>query len=301
MKKPPALQQGNKAIIVSPAGKIDETLVRNAATVLSEWGLDVTIAQHALCESGRFSGFVEQRLSDLQQAMDDPNIRLIFCSRGGYGVTHLLDKLNFAGIKQNPKWIVGYSDITALHTALQKEGIVSIHAPMAKHFSDEGSGDVSVRYTKALLAGQSVKYDILTTEKSYLNRQGKTTGRLFGGNLTVFCGLLGTPYLKVPKNGILCIEDIGEAPYKIDRMIHQLKLSGILSNLKGLIVGQFSDYEEDNLMYAALYESIQSAVSEYTYPVCFDFPMGHVKHNFPMLLGARVSLSVNRERIILRQ
>ena len=301
MKRPAPLQFNDKAVIVSPAGKIEEYLVKDAVTVLESWGLIPEISENALCDTGRFSGFVEQRLSDLQKAFDDPYVRLILCSRGGYGTVHLLDKLDFTNIKINPKWLIGFSDITALHAALQANGIMSVHGPMAKHFSEEGAEDVSVRYTKSILAGQSIKYEIPVGKSGYLNRVGKASGRLFGGNLAVFCGIMGTKLVKIPTNGILFIEDTGEAPYKVDRMIYQLKLAGVFDKISGLIVGQFNDYAEDNEMYTALHQSILNAVSEYSFPVCFDFPIGHVKLNFPVIMGARASLNVKENSIIFKQ
>ena len=138
MQRPPSLQQHDKAVILSPAGKIEASLVHNAAAVLESWGLDVVTGEHALLETGRYSGTVEQRLEDLQKAFDDPEVKLILCSRGGYGTVHLIDRIDFSGIRKNPKWVVGYSDITALHAALQIHGIASVHGPMAKHFSEEG-------------------------------------------------------------------------------------------------------------------------------------------------------------------
>lgn len=301
MKRPSSLQFNDKAVIVSPAGKIDEYLVKDAASVLESWGLLPEISENALCDTGRFSGFVEQRLSDLQNAFDDPDVKLILCSRGGYGVVHLLDKLDFTCMKINPKWLVGFSDITALHAALQANGIMSVHGPMAKHFSDEGAQDVSVRYTKSIVAGQSVKYEVPVGKSKFLNRLGKASGKLFGGNLAVFCGIMGTKFLKILANGILFIEDIGESPYKVDRMIYQLKLAGVFDKISGLIVGQFTDYEEDSQMYNALHESILNAISEYSFPVCFDFPIGHVKLNFPVIMGARASLNVKENSIIFKQ
>ena len=301
MKRPSPLQSNDKAVIVSPAGRIEESLVTKALSVLRQWGLIAEASENALCRTGRFSGFVEQRLSDLQQAFNDPDVRLIVCSRGGYGVIHLLDKLDFTAIKQNPKWIVGYSDITALHAALQINGIQSVHGPMAKHFSEEGAEDVAVRYTKSILAGQPIKYQVPVARNHYLNRNGRASGGLFGGNLSVFCGLLGTKYAKIPRNGILFIEDIGEAPYKVDRMIYQLKLAGVFEKIGGLVVGQFTDYEEDNEMYATLYESILNAVREYDFPICFDFPVGHVALNFPLIMGARTQLHVKKDEIVLKQ
>jgi len=299
--RPPLLKSRDKAVIVSPAGKIDADIVDKATSILREWGLKVEVGENALSRVGRFSGSIEQRLSDLQKAMDDAEVNLIFCSRGGYGMVHLLDRLNFDGMIRNPKWVVGYSDITALHSALQSNGIISIHGPMAKHFAEEGASDKAVAYTKTVLTEGRIDYKIEGTEYSALNRKGKTSGRLFGGNLSVFCGILGSRFAAIPKEGILFIEDIGEEPYRVDRMMYQLRLAGVFDNIKGLIVGRFTDYSEDNAMYGPLYKSILEAVVPYTFPVCFGFPVGHVKDNYPLMMGAETALTVTNDQIILKQ
>ncbi|WP_298653636.1 LD-carboxypeptidase [uncultured Proteiniphilum sp.] len=301
MKRPPSLQFNDRAVILSPAGKIDGYVVQDAAAMLESWGLRPEISENALCDAGRFSGSIEQRLSDLQKAFDDPAVRLVLCSRGGYGTAHLLGELNFSGIKRNPKWVVGYSDITILHAALQAHGIASLHGPMAQHFSDEGAEDIAVRYTKIILAGQPVSYHIPVGDSRLLNREGSAVGRVFGGNLSVFCGLLGTKYARIPRGGILFIEDIGEAPYRVDRMIYQLELAGVFRRIGGLIVGRFTGYEEDSQMYFPLQESIREAVNGYDFPLCFNFPVGHVRLNFPLIMGATAVLTVEEEFISFRQ
>ena len=300
MKRPPFLKLNDKAVIVSPSGNVSPAYVNKTIDILQEWGLVASISENALQETGRFSGFIEQRLSDLQTAIDDPEVKLIFCSRGGYGAVQLLDRLDFTAMKTNPKWIVGYSDITALHTALQSEGIMSIHGPMAKHFSDEGGANLSVLYTKAAVSGKDLNYTILV-EHPFLNRLGKATGTLFGGNLSVYTSLLGSKYLKIPRNGILFIEDIGEEPYRVDRMIYQLKIAGVFDKIKGLIVGQFTEYEEDNKMYGTLYDSILYAVQEFDFPVCFGFPVGHTRINLPIVMGGRATLTIKKDTVLLKQ
>ena len=300
MIRPPFLKLNDKAVIVSPCGKISSVYINNTAEILKNWGLKVEISEHALNETGSFSGFVEQRLADFQCAMDDPDTKLIFCSRGGYGTIHLLEKLNFDKIKRNPKWMMGYSDITALHSSFLSNGVMSIHAPMAKHFSDESESDLSVLYSKMALMGKPLDYNIKIQSHS-LKREGRSTGTIFGGNLSVLTSLMGSKFFRIPRNGILFLEDIGEKPYKVDRMIYQLKISGILNQIKGLIVGQFTDYEEDSNMYASLYESIFSTVKEYSFPICFDFPVGHTKTNLPMIMGGNATLTVEKESIKLKQ
>lgn len=293
---PPNLNSGDKAVIISPSGNIDLQYINGACQVLQNWGLVVEIATHAEGQYGRFGGTVDQRIADLQQAMDDPDVRLIFCSRGGYGIVHLLDKLNFEGIKKYPKWIVGYSDITALHLALLQDGIVSLHAPMARHLTED-SLDIASSYLKDSLFINMPEY---SRDSHSLNREGLVRGKLFGGNLAVLSGLIGTPYMAVPENGILFIEDIGEAPYKIDRMMWQLKLSGILSRISALIIGQFTDCSEDPLMGSTIYESISDIVKDYNYPLVFNFPVGHVKENYSLLHGAAVELEVSENNVKMK-
>ena len=300
MKRPPFLKLNDKVVILSPAGNICAEHVNKATDIMREWGLEVTVSENALRETGRFSGFVEQRWQDLQRAMDDPDVKLIFCSRGGYGAVHLLDRLDFSAIKKQPKWLIGYSDITALHTAWQSNGIMSVHGPMAQHFSEEGAANLSVLYSKAALSGKDLHYTV-PAAYPFLNREGKASGTLFGGNLTVYTSLLGSKYIKIPRNGILLLEDIGEEPYRIDRMIYQLKIAGVFDRLKGLIVGQFTEYEEDNTMYGSLYESILSAVKEYDFPICFGYPVGHTSINLPIIMGGNATLTVNKENVLLKQ
>lgn len=301
MIQPPKLKLNDKAIIVSPAGNIDSLLVYNTASILSDWGLDVAISDNALTKAGRFSGTVEDRASDLQQALNDKDIKMILCSRGGYGAIHLLNKVDFVGLKRYPKWIIGYSDITALHSALQKNGIMSIHGPMAKHFSEEGINDPSVISTKSILFGENIHYQITVNDNYSINKNGEAEGVLFGGNLAVMCGLLGTKLFYAPKNGILFIEDIGEPPYKIDRFINQLKLSGMFDKISGLIVGIFTEYEEDPNMYYPLRETIANTLREYSFPICFNFPVGHVTKNYPLVTGKEAILSVTNNNINFKQ
>lgn len=299
MKKyisPPLLNKNDKAVIISPSGSIESSFIDGAKLVLESWGLNVIVSQYAREKNGRFCGTVEQRVEDLQGAMDDPDVKLIFCSRGGYGIVHLLDRLNFTEIKKYPKWLVGYSDITALHLAFMKNGILSAHAPMARHLAEDGEDTASL-YLRRLLFEGIYEYSIASHP---LNRIGIADGRLWGGNLAVLGGLIGTPFADVPDNSILFVEDIGEGAYKIDRMMWQLKLAGVLDRLSGLVVGQFADCEEDFLMYAPIYESIMNLVSGYNYPVVFDFPVGHVKENFPLVYSGKIRLEVNTHKVLLK-
>ena len=301
MRFPNPLQFKDQAIILSPSGNIEDFHVQNTAKILKEWGLIPKVSKFALGKNGRFSGTIEERLYDLQEAFDDPSIKLIICSRGGYGAVHLLEYLNFKEIRKHPKWLLGYSDITALHSALQVHGIATLHAPMTKHFSDEGVYDLSVRYTKSILSGQSVDYQIPINETFPFNRQGRAKGKLFGGNLSVLCGIIGTHFFRIPNNGILFIEEVGEAPYKVDRMIYQLKLAGVFRRIKALIIGKFTNYEEDESMYFSLKESILDATKEYRFPIVFNFPAGHVRLNFPLILGETAEILIGKDNISFKQ
>lgn len=295
--RPDFLRQGDKAIIISPSGNIEPELIDKAVTRLQSWGLNVEVSPHAKNQHGRFCGTIEERLSDIQNAFDDEKAKLILCSRGGYGCVHLLEKLNFEKIKKTPKWLVGYSDITVLHQAFLLNNMASLHAPMAKHIVEEDSNNISTQYLKELLFGNIAEYKIDTHP---LNTEGCTKGILFGGNLAVLCSLIGSEYLQIPENGILFIEDIGEDPYKIDRMMWTLKLSGILAKIKGLIIGSFSGYEEDPLMYENVYESIRTMIEPFDIPICFNFPVGHTKHNYPLLHGCAIELNIKNNNSLFK-
>lgn len=292
---PESLKKGDKVTIISPSGSINNEYIDAAKSLLEAWELQVTVSKYARNKAGRFCGNIEERLSDIQSAMDDEECKMILCSRGGYGIVHLLDKLRFDKIKQHPKWLVGYSDITALHQVFLHEGLMSLHAPMAKHIAEEGE-DTAIMYLKDTLFGDSPQY---TIDSHQLNVYGNTEGILFGGNLAVLSSLMGSKYTRFPSKEILFLEDIGERPYQIDRMMWNLKIAGVLANISGLIIGQFTDYEEDPLMYTSVYQSIHDMVSEYNIPVAFNFPVGHVKDNYPLLHGCQVKLSVVEEQTSL--
>lgn len=296
MKIPPKLKKKDKAIILSPSGCVEQNFIYGAITVLKSWDLDVHISRFAEGKHGRYGGTVDQRLSDLQEAMDDRSVKLIFCSRGGYGIVQLLEMLSFDGIRKHPKWVVGFSDITALHLALLKHGVASLHGPMARHLTEYPFNAATSLLRKALFE-KELTYNLYSRS---FNRYGEIKGTILGGNLAVLSALVGTPLLKLPKNPILFIEDVAEAPYKIDRMMWQLKLSGILKNLSGLIIGQFSEYKEDPSMGLTVSESIWDMVKEYKYPVVFDFPVGHIEDNYSIIHGCKVNMVVKNDNVNLK-
>lgn len=293
---PQFLQLYDQIRIISPSGAIDPQFIDGAKRVLEGWELQVTEGDFARSSYGRFAATKEQRIADLQAALDDSDVKAILCSRGGYGVAQIIDKLNFAKFKQSPKWLIGFSDITILHNAITNLDVASIHGIMAKHLTELPENSDQVRYLKEILFGKLPEYQIPANAH---NRMGKSTGKLIGGNLSVFVGMSGTAFDLPYENNILFIEDIAEKPYHIDRMMQNLRLSGALSKISGLVVGQFSDCDEDPMMMQTIAEIIADAVKDYTYPVCFDFPSGHVDYNLPIVLGQHVALDVNSTSVRL--
>lgn len=293
---PPALQEGDKVIIVSPSGKIDKRFIKGAQQRLESWGLVPVVGKHAGNSSGLYAGTIKQRTSDLQQAMDDKEAKAILCSRGGYGVVHIIDKLDFTRFADQPKWFMGYSDITALHNLFQHNGYASLHSLMARHLTVEAEDDPSTLYLKEILFGGRPQY---TCPPHKLNCTGTARGILRGGNMAVMYGLRGTPYDIPAENTILFIEDICERPHAVERMMYNLKLGGVLEKLSGIIVGQFTEYEEDKSLGKELYAALADVVKPYGIPVCFDFPVGHVTHNLPMICGAEVELTIHKKGVAL--
>lgn len=284
---PKPLKKGDKIVFVSAAGIPDKKAVLKAADVLREQGWRVEISPNALGKWGTYSGTPEQRYSDLEDALNDPEVRCIISTRGGYGAVHLLDRLNRLDLTSDPKWIVGFSDITALHALMANKGIASIHGSMASHIA-LGADDPDNKAFFEILRGETPRFTFPGTD---YDRLGTATGILLGGNLAVLADLINTPYDIAKKDTILFIEDVAEPIYKIERIMYQLKLSGVLPKLKGLIVGQFTDYKPSE-NYKTMEDMIRDMVSTYDYPVAFDAPIGHVDHNIPVIEGAKVTLKV---------
>lgn len=294
---PPALKPGDTVVFVSPAGTIKNQFVTDAAKVLERQGWKVKIARNALGKWRTFSGTPEARYTDLSSAILDPDVKAIFCSRGGYGVVHLLDRLDKLPLRANPKWIIGYSDISALHALMNKHGIASIHAPMAKHISTFSGKDEDSQSLFKILKGEMPEYHV---KSNPLNRFGTVTGKLIGGNLAVIADLISTPFDVFKPRTILFIEDISEPIYKTERILYQLKLSGVLASLGGLIVGQFTEYSKD-VDGRSMESMIAEMVKEYKYPVAYGVPVGHVDHNIPLVEGVTTTLSVTISGTIISQ
>lgn len=293
---PSFLRAGDNIHIVSPSGAIQPGFIDGATKLLSSWGLKVTEGKYARTAYGRFAGTKDERTADLQQALDDPNVKAILCSRGGYGLAQIIDKIDFSSFAKSPKWLIGFSDITILHNAITALGIASMHGIMTKYLTELPEESDQITSFKNLLFGTPSNFSIKPEAE---NRLGQAEGKLIGGNLSVMMGMRSTPFDLDFHNNILFIEDVGEKPYQIERMMQSLRLSGVLKQISGLVVGQFSDYDEDPLMMQSVAEIILAAVSEYDYPVCFNFPAGHVDYNLSLILGEQAELFVESDKVRL--
>jgi muramoyltetrapeptide carboxypeptidase len=292
MITPPPLRKGDRIAIVSPARKITPAFVDPAMHIFSDWGLEVVPGEHLYASYNQFAGSDEQRLSDFQQMLDDSSIRAIICSRGGYGTVRIIDRLDFTKFIENPKWIVGYSDITVLHSHIHRHfGVETLHAIMPINFKDKCDGTPSLNSLKKALFGKDLSYSIPAGEHF---RKGSCMGPLVGGNLSILYSLTSTDS-DINTNGkILFLEDLDEYLYHIDRMMLNLRRSGKLEGLAGLIIGGMSTMHDNEVPFnKSAYEIIAEAVEDYQYPVCYDFPAGHMDDNRALILGREVKLDVS--------
>lgn len=291
---PAPLRRGDKIAIVSPAGPIDRTIVEKAAAVLRAKGYEPVVYPHAYGRRGYFSGTDDERFADMQAALTDTTVKAILCSRGGYGVVHNLDRLAALPLRENPKWIIGFSDISALHALMSSNNIASIHASMAKAVMlGPDNEDNAVLFD--ILAGKMPSYKFKPFK---YNHTGEATGRLLGGNLAVIADLINTPFDIIQPGTILFIEDVSEPIYKIERILYQLKLSGVLGNLKGLIIGQFTEYKADGV-HASMEDMINKIVKDCDFPIAFGLPVGHVDHNVPLIESSQATLKVTPTEVTL--
>ncbi|MFH1159497.1 MAG: LD-carboxypeptidase [bacterium] len=294
MVAPPFLNKGDKIAIVSPARSISFEEVFPAMKLLQRWGLEVILGTHVFGKHHQFSGTDEQRLQDVQQMLDDPSIRAIVAARGGYGTVRILDQLDFSRFAKHPKWIIGYSDITALHSHIYRHlGIQTLHATMPYNIKDQDFRSVSANSLRKALFGEKIFYSKPIT---FHDQTGLMEGILIGGNLSILHTLTGTPSEIDTRDKVLFLEDVDEYLYHVDRMMINLKRSGKLKQLKGLIAGGFTDMKDNTIPFGkSAQEIILEAVKEYGYPVCFDFPAGHGKENVALYLGRKVKVIVDKE------
>ncbi|MBC8316238.1 MAG: LD-carboxypeptidase [Bacteroidales bacterium] len=298
MVQPPYLRKGDKIAIVSPARKITFEEVFPAMKLFEKWGFEVVLGTHVFGTNHQFSGTDEQRLQDLQQMLDDPTIRAVISGRGGYGTVRIIDKLDFTKFSQHPKWIIGYSDVTVLHSHIHRNfGIQTLHATMPVNMKESDTESVSIESLRKSLTGEKISY---TKHITFHDRTGLTEGLLVGGNLSILNSLMESPSDIVTEGKILLLEDVDEYLYHVDRMMINLKRAGKLKHLKGLIVGGMTDMKDNEVPFGKNAEEIiVEAVSEYHYPVCFDFPAGHGKENVSLFLGRQAKLIVDEEVSLL--
>jgi len=287
---PPYLKPGDRIRIISPAGKVQKDKILPGIELLQDEGYEVLIGKHVFDKHFQYAGTDQQRATDLQEAINDPATKAILCARGGYGTVRIIEKLDFSALLKSPKWLIGFSDVTVLHTVLNKFGLASIHGSMPGFFLE------NKKITRSFLS----LIEVLSSGRSQcevaghqLNRNGICNGELVGGNLSLLYSLQGTPWQLDTSGKILIIEDVGEYFYHLDRMMQNLKLTGQLRNLAGLMVGGFTEMKDNESPFGKISESIiLEAVSDYSFPVCFDFPVGHIPKNLAVMLGGSYQLEV---------
>lgn len=292
---PAPLRHGSRIAIISPASIVKEEYIDGAVDFLRGKGYDPVVMPYAKGPAdGCYAASADRRLEDFNTAWNDPRVDAVLCARGGYGTAHLLPELSGEFLRKNPKWLIGFSDISALHAALLHAGVASIHGPMAKHLCENPDNEATSALM-SLLSGGRMDYEVPTHE---LSRRGEGSGRLVGGNLAVLNGLASTPYdafaLASREDIILFLEDVSEAIYAVERMLWRLYLAGTLHKVKGIIFGQFTDYRP-SAKYSTMEDMLDSLlqrVGPLSIPVAFGFPVGHVDDNLPMVEGVKVTLSV---------
>ena len=293
--RPSNLKQGDQVGIISTARKISKEELSFAKKTIENWGLKVVFGKNIFEEYNQFAGKDLQRAFDLQEMIDNPKIKAIICARGGYGTVRILDLVDFSGLKANPKWITGFSDITALHSTLHNLNISSLHSTMPVNF--QTNTNTSLESLKQALFGKPISYRFSSNK---LNRIGNSEGKVVGGNLSIIYSLLGSSSDIKTYGKILFLEDLDEYLYHIDRMMINLKRNGKLNNLAGLIIGGMSDMNDNTIPFGKnAIEIIAETVSEYDYPVAFNFPAGHIKNNNTILLGqtAKLEITINNSSL----
>ena len=294
---PEKLKIGDKIGIISTARKVTFEELKAAILILESWGLEIVLGKNLFKENNQFSGTIQQRTADLQSMIDNDAIKAILCARGGYGTVQIIDSIDFTNLKKNSKWIVGYSDVTVLHSHFHNLGFASIHATMPINFETNTKGSL-----------ESLKNSLFGIERSIeckahpFNRFGKTEADIVGGNLSILYSLLGSDLDIDTDSKILFIEDLDEYLYHIDRMMMNLKRNGKLEKIRGMIVGGMSNMNDNTVAFGRTAEEIILDYTEdYDFPICFGFPAGHLDDNRSMLLGVSSVLEINENGVSLSQ
>jgi muramoyltetrapeptide carboxypeptidase len=296
---PGYLQKGDTIGIVAPAGFMPIEKMQTCIETLDSWGYTVQLGTTTHSNSQNyFSGTDEERLNDLQQMLDDRNIKAVLCARGGYGISRIIDQINFKKFRKHPKWIIGFSDITVLHSHIfSNYKIASLHAPMAAAFNDGEFNNPYILSLKDALEGTPSHYEC---GPHAFNKTGEAKGQLVGGNLSLLAHLIGTKSDIKTKNKILFLEDVGEYLYNVDRLLVQLKRSGKFDKLAGLVIGGFTDSKDTERPFGkSVYDIIYEHVNEFDFPICFDFPVSHAKENYALKVGAKYHLQIQNDKVIL--
>lgn len=295
MIQPSYLKKGDTIAIIATARKVSKEEIQPAVTFFESYGLSVLLGENLFEDDNQYAGSDLQRTKDLQWALNEKNIKAVIIARGGYGSVRLIEHIDFKEFKKHPKWLVGYSDVTVLHNAIHNQNIATLHATMPLNFNKNAEA------TKSLVDALFGNLNEIKTESNSLNKLGTTEGILTGGNLSLIYSLAATSFDIDTTDKILFIEDLDEQLYHIDRMMMQLKLSGKLKNLKGLIVGGMTDMKDNAIPFGKdVEEIILDAVNEYNYPVCFNFPAGHIDRNLALYFGKEIELHVSTEGVSLK-
>ena len=291
--QPPYLKKGDKVAITCPAKKLPHPMT-DAITLLESWGLEVVLGETVTASYNQFAGDDALRAFDLERFIKDDSIKAIFAARGGYGTIRMIDKVDFSSIKEAPKWIIGFSDITVLHTHLFAAfGVQSIHGQMPLTIPD-GTAE-SLQTLRKALFGEDFSY---TFSAEKLNRLGEAEGIVVGGNLALLVAVAGSVSEFDYDGKILFLEDVGEYLYSIDRMMRTLKRAGKLKNLAGLMIGGFTELKDNDIPFGQTAEEIIiEVVKEYNYPVCFNFPAGHISNNQALIFGKTLNLAVQKQHV----
>lgn len=297
---PPYLKPGDTIGMICPSGFMPKEKMQTCIETLIAWGYRVLPGKTLGSQFHYFSGTDQERQDDLQSMMDNKNVKAIFCARGGYGLGRIVGDLDFKKFEKHPKWIIGYSDITALESHLFAQyNTASLHAPMAAAFNDGGSENKYVQSLKEALSGKKADYN---ADGHTLNKTGQCSGKLIGGNLSLIAHLTGTPSQMNMKNKILFLEDVGEYIYNVDRLMYQLKRSGQLAHLRGLIIGRFSDMKDTTIPFGIdTFAVISDIVKEYNYPVCYNFPVSHDTENYALKVGLKYELTISPSMVHLKE